>query len=329
MRIQYLTGCLVAVVACILVIGCGGAREEIAVLPEETAVEAEPTEPQYEFGVIVETPAEPVQLTSEEADNGIGSFHPDGELVVFQSNRDGKWQIYELDLGDQTERILIASEANDENPVWTPDGEALLFVSDRDGSGGEWERDIYSYDPTDETVIRMTDDPCDDWFPVPLDDDSFLFLSEREADAGPPTHQRENALYRGFLDGSQPIQIVGTQIDPSAPAQFGDGRFIVRTPDGELIIFSIISGTSEQLTPTTLRCGGSAVNPEMGWLAFCAREEGSYGLYLLDLENNIIQRLLTDGGDVLFPQFSTDGGSILYTSEVNGHYQLFNLVLVQ
>ncbi|MBT7789058.1 MAG: hypothetical protein HN757_09275, partial [Calditrichaeota bacterium] len=73
-------------------------------------------------GTVVSVPEPAEQLTSGLAENGNGNFHPDGSRIIFQSNRDGKWQIYELNLTDMSELRLHESDFIEENPVWTSKG---------------------------------------------------------------------------------------------------------------------------------------------------------------------------------------------------------------
>ena len=71
-------------------------------------------------GTVVSVPEPAEQLTSGLAENGNGNFHPDGSRIIFQSNRDGKWQIYELNLTDMSELRLHESDFIEENPYKIP-----------------------------------------------------------------------------------------------------------------------------------------------------------------------------------------------------------------
>ncbi len=349
-------------------IGCGG-KTGISTKPDEQSTESMPTvietveaaeddefvEPDIAMGTLLSTVADPVQLTSGSFDNGIGAFHPDGKSIVFQSLRNGHWQIYSMSLMSEedtgttvTETVLFQSGSNDENPVWTKDGSKLLFVSDRDRKSmddGEWQRDVYLYDPSsiDNPVIRLTDDPTDDWYPVPYDDESFLFLSERDSDSGLPVHARKNSLYKGFYDGSQPVQVAGPDIDPSSPVGIIDGDLLFRNQEGRLVSFSLYQGEVDAdrgraITKSDLRCGGGTVSSMNNWLAFNARNDDDllYKLYLLDisphsasdsLTTNMMQKIETLNSEIRYPQFSPDGSWLMFTSEVDGNFQLFRLPL--
>jgi Tol biopolymer transport system component len=310
-----------------LLAGCGGTRKQTPVTGEtELAPIAKPL---VTMGTVVKTVGTPVQLTSSESDNGLGSFNPAGDKITFQSNRDGRWQIYEYNLADSAIIHLISSEANDENPIWSLDSSGVLFVSDRNGAGNEWGRDILFFDPASNVVANIADSRFDDWFPAPLDRQSFLFLTERDADSSLAPYLKPHSLYKGFMDGRPAERIAGTDVDPSCPAKFDDDRLLVRTKDARLALLNSRDNSLEKLTPEDIFCGTITYHRGIGVIAFNARKSGDYQLYLLDPVNMVLQQIDTGNGDVRFPQFAPDGKSLVYSQEVNGKFQLFRLALAQ
>jgi len=322
---------LTIVIVTVFLAGCAAQKEEISALPEDqldTLVTDEADqEPELVLGEVTEVAKQSSQLTSGNYHNGLGSYYPQGDRIVFQSNRDSKWQIYELNLNDDSETRIIESEANDENPVWTTDGSRLILVSDRNSKEVEWERDIYLFDPASNEIIPLTETSADDWFPVPIDEGSFIFLTEREADQELDVYYKQNAMYMGFVDGTEAIKIAGIDIDPSAPVSLRENKFIIRTVEGGLAIWSYDDGSIEKLTPSRLKCGTSTINRDKDWLVFCAREQEKYGLYLLDLNTKTLQLLETLGDDLRYPQLSPDSSTILYTAKIDGYFQMFTLDL--
>ncbi len=386
MIFQRFFGLFTLLVVIALLFGCSGTKtdvtteNEVADISEQDrdevsdgkSVENRLAEPEIQFGEVTSYIGDLYQLTSNESDNGLGNFHPDGQSLIFQSKRDGLWQIYSLNLlgGFAPEYIgseqrLIVSEFNDENPVWTKDGKKVLFTSDRDRNYSlpdEWQRDIYLFEAeasggsdasieisSETTITRLTHHFSDDWFPVPVDDESFMFLSERDAEPDMPVHARGNSLYKGFYDGREPIQILGPESNPSAPLELRDDKLIVRNQNGQLVCYPVVAGKVnltdvKALTLSEMRCGGAAVNAKNGWLTFNARKEmeKQYQLYLLKVgtyyptvidtssnSQNILQRIPTAGDKVRYPRFSPDGTWILFTAEIEGYFQLFRLPIVE
>ncbi len=309
-----------------LLIGCGGAGKKVTTMPEETTA---PSEPKINIGVVAALAGGPSQLTTDASNNGLGSFHPDGFKIVFQSDRDGRWQIYQLNRADSSSTHLVTSDANDENPVWMPDSSGVLFVSDRNSQGNEFGRDIYYYDASKGSVAPMTDDPADDWFPTPVAAGSFLFISERGGAAGTPPYLAPNSLYQGYLNGDPPKLVGGQKLDPSSPAEISEGKFLVRTPTAKLGIFTAADSSLEILTPSNYHCGTVSYNAKRNMAAFNIREGETYQLYLFDLATRTLQKMETGDGEVRYPQISPDGKEILYSREVGGYFQLFLIELAQ
>jgi Tol biopolymer transport system component len=308
----------------VVILGCGGARKEVPVTPEPSTK----GEPVVIRGIVAEITAPPTQLTSDPSNNGLASYHPGGEKFVFQSDRDGHWQIYQQSFSDGLAEHLVTSESNDENPVWMPDSSGILFTSDRNGGGKEFARDIFFYDPNSVLTATLADDAADDWYPVPVGSEGYLFLSERGANQDTSQYFIRNQLFMGGLSGTVPQLIADTEVDPASPADLGDGRYLVRAKGGQL---AALSGDNslELLTPPNLVCGTISYNKGRNVAAFNGREGDTYKLYLFNLGTKTLQEVDTGSGEVRYPQFSPDGNRILYSEEVDSRFQVFQLYLAQ
>jgi len=78
-------------------------------------------------------------------------WSPDGEHIVFTSDRDGNPNIYIMDADGSNVTLLTDGPGNDNNPSWSPDGDRIAFSSDRDG---DWE--IYVMDADGSNTIQLT-----------------------------------------------------------------------------------------------------------------------------------------------------------------------------
>jgi dipeptidyl aminopeptidase/acylaminoacyl peptidase len=79
----------------------------------------------------------PTQLTFDPSDTNPG-VSPDGQNLVFMSNRGGNWDVYGVGIDGTDLNQLTSDIGNDGLPVWAPDGETIAFVSDRDGVWSLW-----------------------------------------------------------------------------------------------------------------------------------------------------------------------------------------------
>ena len=58
-------------------------------------------------------------------------WSPDGESIVFTSNRSGQANIYKVDVnGEEVQQLT--NEGSNGDPSWSPDGESIIFNSNRD-----------------------------------------------------------------------------------------------------------------------------------------------------------------------------------------------------
>ena len=63
---------------------------------------------------------------------------PDGKLVLFQSNRTGRWEIYVMNIDGSDQARLTDFMGDNVTPVWSPDGKLIAFAASLEGNS-----DIY------------------------------------------------------------------------------------------------------------------------------------------------------------------------------------------
>ena len=85
-------------------------------------------------------------------DNSAPEWSPDGQKIVFDSNRDGILEIYVMDADGSNVQRLTHNDEIDSRPAWSPDGQRIVLNSRRDGSAAE----IYVMDADGGNVERLT-----------------------------------------------------------------------------------------------------------------------------------------------------------------------------
>ena len=88
---------------------------------------------------------------------------PEKAQIVFQSDRDGNFEIYIMDVDGDNQRRLTNNSGDDWAPAWSPDGQRVVFFSNRDGNF-----EIYVMDVDGKNLRKLTNIPAwdgePDWF---------------------------------------------------------------------------------------------------------------------------------------------------------------------
>lgn len=103
------------------------------------------------------------------------SLSPDGTRITFQSNVEGNWEIFIMDIDGKNVKRLTFNPADDCYPAWSPDGSKIAFTSNRDGN-----QEIYVMDVDGKNKRNLTNTPSDDQHPTWSPDASMIaFQSDR------------------------------------------------------------------------------------------------------------------------------------------------------
>ena len=90
-------------------------------------------------------------LTGPKGYDGRYDWSPEGKRIAFETNRDGNWEIYVINIDGSSLINLTNNPAEDRSPSWAPDGESIVFVSDRDGN-----QEIYRIELESGSEVRIT-----------------------------------------------------------------------------------------------------------------------------------------------------------------------------
>ena len=104
---------------------------------------------------------------------------PDGNRIVFQSFRDGRWHIWSIrpDGSDPVQHTF--GPYDEREPAYSPDGGTIVFASDRSGNYDIWTLDI-SGGPTGGRLQQVTNAPSHEFTPQWSPDGSTLaYASDR------------------------------------------------------------------------------------------------------------------------------------------------------
>jgi TolB protein len=152
--------------------------------------------------------------------NRMPSFSPDGQRLVFSSERSGAPDIWVADLDGQNALNLTPESPNavtfDRSPVWSPDGSRIAWVNNRQGFSALWLMDADGGNQVRVgTGIEVEQDPT--WSP----DSRYL------------------AFVRGYTDGTKDIVVHDLLTHEERRITLaGTERHTAWSPDGSRIAFS-------------------------------------------------------------------------------------------
>ncbi len=92
-----------------------------------------------------------INLTNNAAIDTEPAYSPDGQKIVFSSNRDGNREIYSMTQDGRDVTRLTTDAADDITPSYSPDGSKIVFVSSRDGN-----TEIYTMNANGSNQVRLT-----------------------------------------------------------------------------------------------------------------------------------------------------------------------------
>ncbi len=201
------------------------------------------------------------RLTNNTWDDITPSANPDGSKLAYASRRNGYWDIYVLDLSDNSLSRVTDTPEYDASPTWSPDGQWLAYESSTDGNLNLYVR---SFADPSQPPVQLTDSPGADtspsWSPTGRE---IAFVSDRSGDMdiwiarlnetegrftnvshdnqaqdGHPSWSPDGRFlaWASEKDGVSTLLVWDSQNPSSPPLRAGNGDMPIWRPDGRVLL---------------------------------------------------------------------------------------------
>jgi TolB protein len=159
-------------------------------------------------------------------DSYLHGWSPDNEEMVFTGNRDGRYNIFTVNIHTGKEKQLTDQIALDDGPEYSPDGRYIFFNSARTGKMKIWKMDADG-----KNQAQLTFDEYNDWFPHVSPDKKWIVFLSFPGDIDPGDHPfYKHCLLRIMpYEGGQPriiCYLYGGQGTINVPSWSPDSRKI-------------------------------------------------------------------------------------------------------
>ncbi|MCP5054591.1 MAG: hypothetical protein GY940_45915 [bacterium] len=269
-----------------------------------------------------------VNLTKHKGEDRNPNWSPDGKTIVFESNRDGNWNIF-LIKPDGSGLLRVAHSPVDERkPSWHPDGKRILFEREREGRkelvlikpDGSGMQGIELHFPGD---LRPT------WGHFSPDGGQLLFSAST---AEKPGHLE---LYMADKTGKQVRALTDGPYRSAWGVWSAKGdkiAFFSRRDTGgkvdDLYVMNRDGSGTRRIThhPTHNFCpswspdGQKLVNA-------VSMPDSRPELFLVNVDGSGVRRLTYNKNGDTEPAFSPDGKSIAFAGWRNGNYEICLLMM--
>jgi Tol biopolymer transport system component len=257
-----------------------------------------------------------VNLLVEVSPAGAAFPGPNGK-ILFDTNRDGPFEIYVMNPDGTALTNISNHPANDQFAAWSPCGTKVAFSSDRDGPGTS----IYVANADGTGVERLTSfvgqidfDPA--WSP---DGTKIVFESNRD--------DGNRDVFVMNVDGSNQIRLTSSSAFDGRSSWSPNGAHIAfrssRDGNGEIYVMGSDGAGQTNLTNNTAEDNFPNWSPDGSRIAFSSLRDGNSEVYVMNSDGTGQTRLTFSAGDDGAPAWSSDGLQIAFASNRDGNFEVY------
>lgn len=255
------------------------------------------------------------------------AWSPDGKTIVFVSNITGRNNLWLVPANGGWPTQLTVSDQRQSNPAWSPNGKWIAYQSDYDGDE-QW--DIFLVSPQTGQIVNVTKTrEISEENPVWSPDGRYLAYIVKPKTSSVFEIDVFDTLLRDVkhITSNTSADKLNTN-----PIWSKDGKFIAFTQEDA-------KGTTSNVLVADIKAGKSTLlTAHEGERLFVATDFSPDGkkllitsnaanefqnAALLDVDTKKIQWLTNEQSEVYSGNFSTDGKSVTFRANVDGHADLY------
>jgi TolB protein len=257
---------------------------------------------------------ESVRLTYDPTEHSQPALSPDGQTVVFISNRAGRPDIFRTSVtGGELSNLTWTPAAQEDTPVFSPDGMTVAFASDRDG---DWS--LYLMD-TDGGNVRPAlggDTGTDEVHPAFTPDGKALAFSSNRADGNWD-------IYIAAIGNDEWTRLTTHPAVERFPTLSANGKTIAfrseRDGNSEIYLMDADGANLRRLTHHSAFDYYPSLTPDGRGLVFASNRSGKWNTYVADLTSGeVIALEQREGWEMDYPRLSSDGRWLVYAGGRTG-----------
>lgn len=282
--------------------------------------------------------AELVQLTAGPGNDTEAAWSPDGQQIVFQSDRNGTLDLYVVDLKTKVLAPLVVGPGHSAFPAWSPDGKSVVYshacFTKTALEGQEDGHNLFLIAAAGGPPRRLTQGRYRDYCPVFLADGKTICFS---SDRGAKDKSNAVSLYSVSVEGGEPKLVLRRNGSDHAAVQASFSS------DGRSFAYGTIAGFRDNwrialahfdrpddgyvLTDAQGCFYGprwSPAGPVVACTGFRVGDTG-WGVWLFDARGGQRERLEMGLGQSRSPAWSPDGRRLVLENNRSGSYKLYCL----
>lgn len=251
---------------------------------------------------------------------------PDGETLLFQSTRNGRWALYTAKSDGGDVKVLLDSGDDPVTPSWSPDGAMIAFAATAEGQS-----EIFIMSADGSGRKRLTNDPGDDSHPHWSASGRIFFNSPRATpDRNADWSDQHHDIYSMKADGSDLKRHTDCKTVCTFPSPSPDGRYLtfrktLREPgrnwrqepidrNSEVFVKDLKTGRERNISADPAFDGWPVWTPDSRYVVFASNRGGKPAvgeIFAVRPDGGEIIQLTDDNWSNVQPSVSPDGTSLL------------------